>query len=177
MAQEITDQIGHLLGGSPHHLGLGQVREVSASGRTVRVADHGEVGLKVERSQFKYAELTGMEVLADIAVDDSVLKLEGAVSGKVHEDYTVDLLGSISVREDFTYKQGQVTATLKSGGSVGVEIEQSQFKSAEWTDLVAVADIAVDGSVLELEGAVSGKIHEDYKIDLLGSLTLQNDFT
>jgi len=136
----------------------------------------GKVTAQVEQSKFKEATLD-LTVLADITIKGQVLKLKGTVDGKIDSDHTVDVEGTITVREDFKYKKGKVTATLKKGGSLGVKVKKNEFKWANLSGLRVQVDVEIGEKELELQGSIGGGKYEGKNaIELYGSLTIRKTY-
>ncbi len=138
----------------------------------------GFLSAKVERSTFEYGDLGGLSVLADIYIGGSVIKLKGSLDGKVYSDYSIDFFGSLTVRENYTYKKGNVTATLGSGSSVTVEVKASKLvKVGLAVNFEVDTDIESDvTSALKLNGTIKGKYETNGSFDMTGSLTLVPPF-
>lgn len=124
----------------------------------------GGIDVKVKSSQFKQASIGNLEIDAEVKIgssDENSLKLQGEISGKYENNGMVDLDGKISVKSDFTYKKGKVTATLNSG-SLKVKVKSSEFKYAELSSLQITMDIKIpEASELDLEGHLKGKYDVD----------------
>jgi hypothetical protein len=134
----------------------------------------GNLGLEVERSQFKKAEIRNVVAEADIDTGRGMLYLGGSLSGKYEND-VIDVDCSLGVRQPFVYTQGSVTVTLRSG-NLRVKIEQSQFKFAALENVVIDVTVTTDQGPLTLRGQVSGK-YENELIDFEGAITLLTPYS
>ncbi len=141
------------------------------------LASGGKIGVKVQKNEFKFAELSGVHVTANINVGDKELELEGEISsGRYENDYSLDFTGSINVINDFSKQFGNSTkVTLEAGGKLSVKVNKSEFKYAELGPS-CLMNISIDDQTLKLEGTVDGKIDEDYNVDMEGELKVERNF-
>ena len=142
---------------------------------TARLRSGGSAEIKVERSEFKFAEFSA-EGEVDVAIPETTgLKLEGKIAGKYDAGEGLDLGGSLALGDPFIYEKGPVTARLQSGGSAEIKVESSEFKFAEFSSLAAV-DVSVPyTNGLKLAGTLTGK-YENGLLDLDGGLSIRDDF-
>jgi hypothetical protein len=148
-------------------------------GEKVRVTlkSGGKLSVKVNKSEFQYAEL-GPTCQMNISIGDQALKLKGTIDGKIDEDFKVDLDGEIKVKENFTYKKKNVTSLLASGASLGAKVTANKFKSA---DLNLTCDVnitipSINESKLKLNGAIDGK-YKSGRIDFTSKLSTEDEFS
>jgi len=125
---------------------------------TTTLKNGGSLSVQVEKNKFEYAELVSMTILTDIDIPDQNLELEGSVEGEIHEDYQVSFDGSISLSNPFEKKFGDsVSATLKTGGELEVDVKKSGFTYAEIQNVNTEVNIEINDSVLNLQGNMKGK--------------------
>jgi len=134
-------------------------------------------GLKVENSQFKFAELSGLGEV-DITIPDSGdLKLAGKIEGKYDVGEGLDLEGSVILLDPFVHKIGKVIeTTVRPGATAGFKVENSQFQFAEFAGLADVDVTVPETTGLKLEGKIAGKYDAGEGLDLGGGLALGDPF-
>ncbi len=137
----------------------------------------GQVGVNVEQSEFKVAAFAGVEIEFDVAAADGAgpLKLRGMLNeGTYVPGSGITFSSSLDLQEPFVYEKSPVKATMKSG-QVGVEVEQSEFKSAT-LNLEGEVDLSIPNTNgLKLGGTISGK-YDNGLIDLDCTLSLVKPF-
>ncbi len=136
----------------------------------------GTVQVTVENSQFKFAELTNLDVAVDVVIGDDTLQLGGSVDTGMGPDQTIDFAAQLNVLEPFVYKKGDVSATLNQGGTVQVTVESSQFKFAELTNLNVAVDVVIGDDTLQLGGSVDTGMGPDQAIDFAAQLNVLEPF-
>ncbi|WP_455392037.1 hypothetical protein, partial [[Eubacterium] cellulosolvens] len=135
----------------------------------------GKATATVEQSKFKEATLN-LTILADIEIKGQHLKLKGSIGGKIESGYTVDVEGTITVKEDFEYEKDKVKATLVKGGKLTVKVESNEFKWANVSGLRVQAKINISDKELVLQGSINkGKYEGNSPIELTGSLTIRKE--
>ena len=134
----------------------------------------GKLTVKIEQSEFQWAELTEIGLEVDITVGDSTLSLGGEITqGKYDKDGMIDFEGSIELLSDFDYALGPIVAVLKAGGKLTVKVTQSEFDYAELSDINAEITINIGDMEIKLGGQItSGKYDKDGTIDLDASIEL-----
>ena len=143
---------------------------------TVGFNSGDEITVEVKQSEFKEATFN-LTVQAGITIKGDVLKLKGPVEGKINDSYDIDFYGSITVMADFTKTFGDsVSVTLKEGGKLGVEVEQSEFQWAELENITVEVNIDIGGKDLKLGGEINKGKYYTNSIDFKGSLSLLEDF-
>jgi hypothetical protein len=137
------------------------------------VKDGATLTVCVEKSAFKYAELTSVEIDVEVTVGGKKIELGGTITKGRYENGKIDFEGSIELKNDFEYKLDPVTAVLKKGGSLKVVVEQSEFQYAEITNVTATIDIKLGDKEIKLEGSITkGKYDKAGKVDLEASISL-----
>ncbi|MCA9564297.1 MAG: hypothetical protein KC561_12450, partial [Myxococcales bacterium] len=141
----------------------------------------GTFKLKIDESVFTQATLESVEVDATVPVKDQTLALNGTMrSGKVDADGLVGFDGDISISRPLrvAFGEGDKHSLSVTSGSVNVKVEASSFSYATLQNLNMGVDVQVkEGSVLALNGGLSGKIDGTGNVDLDGSIGVQRPFT
>ena len=97
-------------------LSLVPVFEYEKGKVTAKLKAGGSLSVKVEKSKFKGAELTGLEINATVSVSDVDFELEGSVGGNIYENYEISFNGSIEFKNDVEKKFGDsVKICIKTG--------------------------------------------------------------
>jgi len=146
---------------------------------TARLRSGGSAEIKVESSEFKFAEFSSLA-----AVDVSVpytngLKLAGTLTGK-YENGLLDLDGGLSIRDDFVYTRGRVMLTVLSDQAVTFDTHAGEFLEIDLSGAAVEVDISRGrrGRTLELAGSVydggiiDGRFDIDANLDLRSPLVL-----
>ncbi|MCA9563005.1 MAG: hypothetical protein KC561_05925, partial [Myxococcales bacterium] len=160
------------------HLELRSTFEITLGPVTARFLQGARLTVCVEDSAFKYAELTGLQVEADIALAQGTMLLAGTLERGRYENGQIDFLGSISLRQDFSYSLSPLTATLKAQSTLRVNVEQNEFKWAELQNVVLDVDVTIPGaeSPLKLRGTITQGRYENGKISFQGRIELRETF-
>jgi len=135
--------------------------------------------VRVEKNEFKWAELTGLMVDVKFTIQGRLLHLKGGLESGRYENGKVSALGSITLQAPFEYVMGSITAKLNSG-TLKVSVENSEFQWAEVTNVSAEVSFKLGGTdsqgrekELKLGGEiVKGKYDKDGNFDLEGSISL-----
>jgi hypothetical protein len=135
----------------------------------------GDMTVKVEKSEFKWATLNlAGEVDVNIP-NTNGLKLGGTLKGKYDATDGLDLDCGLKVRETFVYTKSNFVARLLQNGTITVKVEKNEFKKAT-LDLAGELDVTIPNSNgLKLGGTIKGKYENDL-IDVDAKLTLREQF-
>jgi hypothetical protein len=137
----------------------------------------GSVELKVVKSAFQRVRF---EVAADVEIKDITgatgpLKLTGELKG-MYSAAGLDVDAKLDLVPDFTYEQGDVKATFKSG-SIRLDVKATALKSFDFevSSDVEVKNIPGAQAPLKLNGQLKGK-YTPAGLDILAKLDLVPTF-
>ncbi len=136
----------------------------------------GTVSVTVEASQFKGANLEGLDVQVDVTVGGGELKLGGTLDAGMAPDGSIDFDAKLSLTDPFDYHQGDVSATMKPGGTVSVTVEASQFKYANLEGLDVQVDVTVGGGSSTWGARSIAGMAPDGSLDFDAKLSLTKPF-
>lgn len=145
------------------------------SGGLSSTLEGGTATVHVERSEFKWAELSNVTVEAELDLEGN-LELSGEIdSGRYDAGQGISFGATLELVEDFVYERGPVESTLQSGGTLTVGVRRDDLAQTELNvDLTIAA--SVGGDVLEVGGSVAKGKYEDGRVDFEASLELLQPF-
>ena len=159
---------GSLVLTEPFEVQRGNVSASLQTGATVEVT--------VEGDHFQGGTLPDAAVGIDVLTGGQPLHLAGTIDAKLSEGGDISLDGSLRLTDPFDYQRGDVSAHLKSGGTLSVTVEANQFQGATLEGLEVQVDVAIGGGKLRLGGTVEGSMDPDGGLDFEGELSLLSDF-
>jgi len=139
-----------------------------------------QIAMGIRKNQLRFVRLANLDCVVEVSPKDATdpLKLVGNVkNGSYTPDEGVSIKARLTIAEDFTYKKETVTTKLIKGGTIGVAIQNNEFKSLNFSGLPVLADIPIEDGLLALKGVVNGNIKPDAGISFTGALEVLDGFT
>ena len=144
---------------------------------TARLEKGGSLQVKVESSEFKYADFSAVQGEVHISIgNNDTLHLNGSLTGK-YEDDSIDFDSTLALGTDFTYTSDPIKLLLYQGSDLSVIVKASELSKVDFSNLFVDVAVTIDsGQDIVLKGCTGSGQYKNDGIDLIGSLEVEDTF-